>query len=71
MTAPEPNQSPISAAGGATPRLSAAAATARSSRVALPRSPSRSMRIGSACQTRRVISRGTAMPDSFSGLRIA
>ena len=71
MTAPEPNHSPISAAGGGSPRRSAAAATARNTPGALPRSPSRSIRIDQACQTRRVISRRTSTPVSLSGLRIA
>ena len=46
MTAPEPNHSPISAAGGASPCRAAACATARSTAGALPRSPSRSIRTG-------------------------
>ena len=48
MTAREPNQSPISAAGGGSPRPAAAAPTARSTAGALPRSPSRSIRTDSA-----------------------
>ncbi len=70
ITAPEPNHSPISAAGGASPWRAAAPATARSTTGGLPRSPSRSIRTDSACQTRRVISRRISTPASFSGFRI-
>jgi hypothetical protein len=48
MTAADPNQSPISAAGGGTPHRSAADATERSTAGALPKSPSRSIRTDQA-----------------------
>ena len=56
MTAPEPNHSPINAAGGAA-RAGRRPREACSTAGALPRSPSRSIRIDPACQTSRAISR--------------
>ncbi len=71
MTAREPNQSPVSAAGGGRPRRDVAEASARSIAGPLRGEAIRSIRIGPACQTCLEISRSTITPPSFSGLRIA
>ena len=72
MTAREPNQSPISAAGGGRPWRAAPEATARSTAGALPESAIRSTRIDQACQNaQRLIALATLIPPSLSGLRIA
>ena len=66
MTAPEPNHSPINAAGGASPRRAAASATARSTarrtaQVAEPLDPHQV----SVTENYRLISRGTVDAGQF------